>query len=284
MRVYNFNYDSVINYLEEEIKKNKVKNLQTIGLTGGETTICPDFFRIMNYISDKFPEVIIRLLTNGRMLAYDVFRKRCLTFRNIDFIIPIHGYNAETHDRVTQTPGSFYQTTQGLKKLLTEKRNNPKIELRIVITRLNFKIVPKILKFIEKEFFDVDRIVLIFLEFEGEAKKNKNKVGITYQEFQPVLEQIKKYFQLFKDLRLYHFPLCVLEPSFWPYTWRTLPEAEITFLPECQRCLLKKYCLGIHKSYLGYVKKPEIKPWKSLKGIKIQKSKNFYKPINSLKL
>jgi MoaA/NifB/PqqE/SkfB family radical SAM enzyme len=282
MRAYNFNYDSVINYLEEEIKKNKIKKLETIGLTGGETTICPDFFRIMNYISDKFPEVIIRLLTNGRMLAYDVFREKCLTFRKIDFIIPLHGYDAKSHDRVTQTPGSFNQTIKGLKKLFQERKVGQKIEIRIVATRLNFRIIPRILELIKKRFAGVERVVLIFLEFEGEAEKNKNKVGITYQKFQPVLKRIKKYSKLFKDLRLYHFPLCVLEPYFWPYAWRTLPAEEITFLPECQKCALKKYCLGIHKSYLSYVKKPEIQPRLSLKGIKIQKSKNFYKPISSI--
>jgi len=282
-RAYVFNYDSVINYFEQEIQKRKIKNLQTIGLTGGEPTIFPEFFRIINYIRQKYPGANIKLLTNGRMLTYDDFRKKCLTFRNIDFIIPLHGYNAKSHDRVTQTSGSFYQTIEGLKKLFLERKADQKIEIRIVATRLNFKIIPQILKLIKEKFSGADRVVLIFLEFEGAAKLNKNKVGITYQEIQPLFWQIKEYFKVFKDFRLYHFPLCVLKPDFWLYTWRTLPEEEITFLPECQKCLLKKYCLGIHKSYLNYVKRPEIRPWQSLKGIKIKETKNFYRPINSIK-
>ena len=279
-----FNYDWVINYLKNEVRENKIKNLQTVGLTGGETTICPDFFRIIDYIRQKFPETNIRILTNGRMLTYDNFRKKCLTFRNIDFIIPLHGYDAESHDRVTQTPGSFYQTTEGLRKLLSEKRSDQKIEIRIVATRLNFEIILQILKLIKEKFFDVDRIVLIFLEFEGLAEFNKNIVGITYQEIQPVLWQIKEYFKIFKDFRLYHFPLCVVPSNFWPYCWRTLPKKEVIFLKDCQKCLLKRYCLGVHKSYLSYVKKPEIRPWINLKGIRIKTTGNFYKPIDSVKI
>jgi len=283
MRAHNFNYDLVIDYLEKEIQKNKIKKLETIGLTGGETTICPDFFRIMNYLLKRFPEATIRVLTNGRRLLYDGFRKKCLTFKRVDFIIPVHGYNAETHDGITQMPGSFYQTTQGLKKLLQEREAEQKIEIRIVATQLNLKIIPQILKLIEKRFTNVERVVLIFLEFEGMALLNKNGVGITYKQIQPVLSQIKKYFKIFKDFRLYHFPLCVLQPDFWPYAWRTLPTEEITFLPQCRKCLLKKYCLGVHKSYLDYLKNPEIQPRLDLKDIKIEETGNFYKPIKFLK-
>jgi MoaA/NifB/PqqE/SkfB family radical SAM enzyme len=278
-----FNYDSVIGFLEKEIKKKGYLVPESIGLTGGETTICPDFFRIINYIRNKFPEIVIKVLTNGRMFAYKDFRKKCLIFKKVDFIIPLHGYDAKSHDQITQSPGSFEQTSEGLKKLLAEKRADQKIEIRIIATRLNLKIIPKILELIKEKFFDVERIVLIFLEFEGKAELNKNKVGITYQEINPILAQIKNYFQIFKEFRLYHFPLCVLEPIFWPYAWRTLPKEEITFLPKCQKCQLKKYCLGIHKSYFNYLKKPEIKPWIDLKRIKIKESKNFYKPINSIK-
>lgn len=283
-KAFVFNYDTVINYLEKKIQENKIKNLQTIGLTGGEPMICPDFFKIINYLHQRFPEANIRVLTNGRRFIYDNFRRKCLTFRNIDFIIPLHGYDVQTHDRVTQTPGSFSQTKEGLKKMLRERKADQKIEIRIVATQLNFKIIPKIVEMIKREFFKVDRVVLIFLEFEGQAEINKNIVGITYGDILPILWKIKKYFKLFKDFRLYHFLLCVLEPEFWPYCWRTLPKEETTFLPECQKCLLKKYCLGLHKSYLNYVKKPELKPWKNLKGIEIKETGNFYYPINSIKI
>lgn len=278
-----FTFEAVINYFEEELKKNNYTTVESISLTGGETTICPYLFKLLYYVRKRFPGVIIRLLTNGRMFLYDNFRKECLSYRNIDFAIPLHGHSAEIHDKITQVPGSFFQTIEGLKKIYNEKRADQKIEIRIIANRYNLTIIPKIFEFIKNNFIEVDRVVLIFLEFEGKAEINKDEVGITYSQIQPAIEQIKKYFKIFKDFRLYHFPLCVLPPSLWPYAWRTLPDGEVAYLSECQKCLAKKYCLGVHKSYFNYVKKPEIRPWLNLDGIKVKATGNFYNPISSIK-
>lgn len=274
-----FTFTAVINFFKEELKKSNCAIPESVGLTGGETTICPYFFRILKYIRKKFPKTIMRLLTNGRMLAYDNFRDKCLTFKNIDFMIPLHAHSAEIHDQITQTSGSFHQTVGGLKKLFIERKDNQKIEIRVIVNRYNLAIIPKIFELIKNNFIDADRVVLIFPEFEGKAEENKNAIGITYAQIQPALERIKKYSKIFKDFRLYHFPLCVLDSSLWPYAWRTLPSNEVTYLPECQKCLLKEYCLGVHKSYFSYVKNPEIKSRTSLKGIEIKKTGSFYKPI-----
>ena len=279
-----FTYDSVIAFLERELKRNNCTVPESVSLTGGETTICPYFFQIMNYLYQRFPEVTTRVLTNGRMFVYNNFREKCLAFKKVDFIIPLHGYSPKSHDQVTQVSGSFSQTIEGLKKLFRDRKEGQKIELRIVVTRLNLEITPRIFKFIGDNFPSVDRVVLIFLEFEGKAEVSKDRVGITYLQIQPVLEKIRKYFKIFKDLRLYHFPLCVLDPSFWPYAWRTLPAEEVTYLSECQKCLLKKYCLGVHKSYFKFNKSPEINPRRSLEGIKIKGTGNFYHPIDSIEI
>jgi len=252
-------------------------------LTGGEPTISPYFFQIINYLYQKYPKINIRVLTNGRLFFYDNFLKKCLNFRNIDFIIPIHGFDNVSHNRITQVPGSFYQTIKGLEKLYFKRKADQKIEIRIIATRLNFKVIPKILKLIKEKFPQIDRVVLILLEFEGKGELNKKEVGITYQELRPILEKTKNYFKFFKDFRLYHFPLCVLTSDFWPYCWRTLPKREVTFLPECKKCLLKQDCLGVHKSYLNYVRKPEIKPILDLKGKKIVRTNDYYKPIKWVK-
>jgi len=278
-----FKYDTVIKYLDEQVRKIKGKFPQDISLTGGETTICPYFFQVANYIQKKFPQCTMNILTNGRLFIYNSFRKRCLSLRKTGFIIPLHAHHAELHDRITQTERSFDQTWEGLKKLVLEKNFDQKVEIRIIITRLNFEKIPEILKLIKKNLKRVDRVVLVFQEFEGMADLNKNSIGVTYEEVKPILRKIKGYFKTL-DLRLYHFPLCFLEPVFWPYVWRTLPEGEITFLPICQNCTIKKYCLGIHKSYLNFTEKPEVNPYLSLMGIRIAESGNIYNPIKSAKI
>ena len=37
--------------------------------------------------------------------------------------IPLHSSNPAVHDLITQAPGSFFQTDQGIKNLLKESQN-----------------------------------------------------------------------------------------------------------------------------------------------------------------
>ncbi len=267
----------------ERLEKINPEDLNEISLTGGEPTLHPKFFEILDFIRNRFPESLITLLTNGRYFYYIDFAKNLWRHKNLSVAVSLLGHNAVIHDAITRTKGSFEQTISGLKNLILAKTDeSQKIEIRVVASRLNLKFIPKIIKFLKNNFLTADRIVLIFMEYEGQAIINKKQVAIAYKDVFPVLSKIKKDILAFREFRLYHFPLCVLDPFFWPYAWRTLPKEEIVFRPKCLKCVFKKYCLGLHKGYLKYVKKSEIQPWLSSKGIKIEETGNFYKPINSV--
>ena len=279
-----FNFDSFVKYFEKKIQSGHPVLPNTINLTGGETTICPDLFEILSYIRNRLPQAKICLLTNGRMLSYASFRKRILNWRNMDFIIPIHAPNASLHDTITRAAGSFKQTWNGISSLLKEKKIDQKVEVRIVLTRLNIKRAHNIIALINKKLSAVDRIVCIFPEIEGQAQDHKNKVGLSYRQAELFLKRAKRFFVNTDRLRLYHFPICSLKPSLWPFAWRTLPQEETTFLKACGKCLAKKYCLGIHKSYFLYKKAPEMRPITNLGKIKIVATENRYHPISRINI
>lgn len=250
-------------------------------LTGGEPTIHPDFFKILSFIRKKLPLVIIELDTNGRRFYYSSFTKRVLGFGKINIYTSLHGFNEKTHDAITRTPRSFSQTVKGIQNLLKYKKLGlHELELRIIITKLTYKYVEKILKFIKENFLQVDRIVIIFMEMEGQAGNNFKIVGLTHSQFQTFIPKIAKWIPEFKGFRFYHFPLCKISQSLWKYVWRTLPEYEVTFLPQCKTCLYKKYCLGIHKDYLKKIGGKEFKPIK--KKYIIKETGNFYHPIQDV--
>lgn len=250
-------------------------------LTGGEPTIHPDFFKVLSFIREKFPPVMIELDTNGRRFYYSSFTKRVLGFGKINIYTSLHGFNEKTHDAITRTPGSFSQTIRGIQNLLKYKKLGlHELELRIIITKLTYKYVEKILKFIKENFPQVDRIVIIFMEMEGQAGDNFKIVGLTHSQFQKFIPKIAKWIPKFKEFRFYHFPLCTIDYSLWKYTWRTLPAYEVTFLPKCKTCLYKKYCLGIHKDYLKKIGGKEFKPIK--KKYIIKETGNFYRPIKDV--
>jgi len=268
------------NYTSEKIlgrAESFTTGSDNINLTGGEPTIHPEFLKLLKELRYRFPINRIVIDTNGRRFYYRWFTKRCLDLPNLNFLISLHGYNAKTHDSITRSRGSFDQTIQGIRNILRYRNRSHQLEIRIIITKLTYKYVEKILNLIKNEFPQVDRIVLIFMEMEGQAGRNFEIVGVTYQEVKKYLPGMAKWIGKFKEMRFYHFPLCVIDPSLWKYTWRTLPDDEVTFLPQCNKCLYKKYCLGIHKDYLKKIGGKEFKPIR--KKMSIRTINYFHHPI-----
>jgi len=241
---------------------NEIKGeVNSITVTGGEPTINPDFIRAFDFIKNNLPKARVSLLTNGRRFCYADFTKKCCELKGLSFVITLHGYNALTHEGVTLAKGSFRQTCSGLENILKFKKPGQALELRVVITKINFRFYGKILDFIKENYPGADRVVLLFLEIEGAAQENIEKVGITYSRLGKGLPGLGNIIPAFKEFRLYHFPLCVINKSFWKYVWATLPEKEIVFPSSCMKCIYKSSCPGVHKGYIDNYGNREFKPF-----------------------
>ncbi len=269
---------------------NLRENYQVIDLTGGEPTIHRHFFEILTLLKKQHPENKIALNTNGRMFAYYDFTKKHLPY--INFIkIAVHGFNPQSHDIITGIKGSFHQTITGIKNILAIKKSIKngaliEVEIRIILTKLNYQNLEEILSFLHQNFSEINRIVLIFPEFEGICRENFHLIGITYQDSSLFIKKaIQNWAKCFKDIRLYHFPLCVLPFKLWPYTWRTLRGNEVVFLERCQKCIYKKYCLGVHIDYPEIIGDAEFQPIISSVGEIIANEGNqfIYHPIIAVK-
>lgn len=263
----------------ESWQRKYLADKESINLTGGEPTIHPDFLSLLKEIRKLFPDNKIAIASNGRMFSYPLFAKKCLSFNNLSFEVALHGSTPGFHDAITGVKGSFKQTVGGISHILAYRNSTHELELRIVITKLNYKNIGGTIEFIKKQFSQVSRVVLVFMEMEGLAAKNFKTVGLTYKTLKPQLSfsRFKKWAEGLAEIRLYHFPLCQLPPQLWPYAWRTLRGSEVTFLPRCKQCLYKKYCLGIHRDYLKLVGNKEFQPIKSK--ITIQSRNFFHHPI-----
>jgi MoaA/NifB/PqqE/SkfB family radical SAM enzyme len=250
-----------------------------ISLTGGEPTLQPHFFDFLEFLKKKCAKAKITIVTNGRLLAYPEFARKCLAFGNMEFHISLHGANERIHDGITMVKGSFKQTLQGIRNIL-QSRKHPGLELRIIIHKATLPYLADIFKFMAGNFPQAKNIAFIFMEMEGMAGKNIKKIGLKYSS---ALSALEKIYPLIGNspvpVRFYHFPLCVLPPKFWPYAWRTLPPQEIFYPGSCEKCYYKKYCLGIHKHYAMHMGLEEFRPLKKIKN-------NFgftddpYHPIN----
>ena len=278
-----FDYD--LKSLIKRIKKSEkeIKTYDSIYLGGGEPTLHPEFLKVLNFVSEKFPKQRIKLLTNGRRFLYKDFAQDVLSItNNIDIELSIYGPNEKIHESVTRASGSFEQTIKGLKNLLSYKKEGQLINVRFVITKLSYLYLEEFLKMIGKRFSSTDRILLIFWEIENQAVKNMEAIKTTYHQVNPYMDKLYPLLKDFNEIRLYHFPLCVLPEKFWPYVWRTLPEHGIIFNNSCKQCQYKKYCLGIPKEYSEHIGIKEFKPIK--KNLQIQETKNIYHPISEVEI
>jgi len=271
---------SIKKYLNREDIRKK-KDVRSVYFSGGEPTMQPEFFRITSYLQEKYPLAYINILTNGRRFFYKEFAKACIDLGKVRFVIPIHGFDEKTHDEVTRAKGSFSQTIAGLKNITQMRRIGQEVEIRIIITKLNYDKIGKILDFIHKEIPQADRSVIIFQEYEGQAIKNFENVKISYSDFEQKFKDLEPYLKRGTEIKLYHFPLCVVPYEFWPYLWRTLRADEVTFLSQCKKCKVKEFCLGVHKNYLELLGGKEFSPIQESYSIKT--SKNYHHPIVSIK-
>ena len=273
----NEGYDYQILIKRIQRLKEKIASSDSIRLTGGEPTLHPRFLDILEFVRQDFPQQEIRILTNGRRFFYKDFTQNVFKTNHLTIAVSLYGPAAKIHDRITQTKNSFEQTIKGLENLLVYKNNSQLIEIRTVISKLSYRYLDQILNFVKTRFPSIDRMILIFLEFEGQATKNFKRVAISYSQLRPSLKKIFPFLDQFKESRLYHFPLCTLDSSFWPFVWRTLPADEVAFVSSCKQCKYKKYCLGIHKDYLEKIGSREFRPVKE--NFIIKSTSDFYRPI-----
>ena len=217
-----------------------------ITITGGEPFIIGrSIFALFQALKDKFNRTEFLLLTNGRILCKKEFcqlLKQTLPDRTV-IGIPLHGYNSKTHDKITQSDGSFQQTCIGLSNLL---QDGFWIEIRIVVSKLNYEYVERIADLIIRDFPAVNSVKFMGLEMLGSAAINQEEVWLPYQKaFKESAAAIDKLVSRKIDVGIYNFPLCCVERKYWPICYRSITDNKIRFADECSRCTMKDACGGV---------------------------------------
>lgn len=99
--------------LVKEMVQAKAQGVEYLEIIGGEATMRRDFLPLLNAAGKLgFREII--LVTNGMMLSYPDFAKKTVAAGVRDIVFSIHGHDAELHDAMTATPGSFELLLKGL--------------------------------------------------------------------------------------------------------------------------------------------------------------------------
>lgn len=253
--------------LKSTLKKAFIEDgCDEVVFTGGEPTIRQDFFDLMSF-AKKTGYELIQVQSNGRMFFYHKFTEKSIKAGVTEFGPAIHGHNPEVHDSQTRSRGSFKQTFQGIKNL---KKLNQDVLLNSVITKVNYKYLPKMVKMIAN--LDVQQFQLAFVHPVGNAMKNFDSVVPLKSEVKPfliqALEIAKESGYKPGDVMVEAFPPCLM-PGYEKYCselympdsetidakstvkdfrkWRT-EEGKKKF-SQCKQCKYDSICEGPWREY-----------------------------------
>ena len=234
-------------YEEENLKiiADSPKNIDCIGITGGEPLLLGErLFDTLDAIRNKYPNTLIHILTNGRLLFPEfVSGFRQFDLSNIVFAVPLHSDFSGDHDIITRVRGSYNETLRGIYSLANE---NARIEIRIIINSINYMRLPQMAEFIHYNLPFVEDVVFMGMEATGDAVRNRYKIWIDPFEYQQELQEATLYLDGWKiEVGISNIPLCILPSKLHKFAWHSISDWKVTFLPVCENCDLRLMCGGV---------------------------------------
>lgn len=264
---------------KEEIKKALKESFnlgkREVVFTGGEPTVHPNFLELVKFARDTgFSRIQIQ--SNGRMFAYMNFCAKAIKAGANEFSPAPHGSNAEIHDFLTRSKGSFNQTVQGIKNL---KKLNQYILTNTVVTSKNYKDLPNLAKLLVK--LNVNQFQFAFVHILGTAAKNKDWLVPKKSEVMPYIKKgLEIGIKAGKKVTTEAIPYCLLKGYEKRTAEEIIPEARVydnkfvvenyneyrknsgkAKAPKCKKCKYFEICEGPWKEY------PEIFGWKEFKPV-----------------
>jgi len=111
-------------------------------LSGGEPLLIPEVCDIVSRFSKE--NIRIYLITNGILLSKQMVNQ--LKEAGLEGIqISLHGSNAEIHEAITQTPGSFNKTINGIKNAV-KFFDDKSININMVLMKENYTDIESMIK------------------------------------------------------------------------------------------------------------------------------------------
>lgn len=252
----------VYNYLES----NKDKGYERVNIHGGEPTIIPEFFQVLQYIND-FNYPTISLQTNARMLADMEFARKTVEMGVSLFVVSVHGKDAEQHDYLTTVPNSYEEAIQGIRNVI---ELGAKVRTNTVVCKQNKDDLSQIVENCMN--LGVEYINISGLHPTGKAFANFHLVTPKYEE---IMGQVKKAVDVVIDrgvrCTVEGFSLCLLgEYKKYRIDWEEdqfkllfrniilddydsfMRNTERVSGDKCSECTLLDECGGVYKEYLIY--------------------------------
>lgn len=148
------------------LKSARDDNCSGVVFTGGEFTLRDDCIKLV-HLAKQLGFSTIQLQSNGRMFSNIDFCKKMISAGANEFSPALHGHSAEIHDYLTESPGAFKQTVQGIRNI---KQLGQYIVANSVIVKANYRTAPLTAQLFAD--LNVDQFQFAFVHAMGNAQKN----------------------------------------------------------------------------------------------------------------
>lgn len=243
---------------------NADSGFECVNLHGGEPTIHPRLFELLSTIAMLgYPEVQIQ--TNARRLKDPRFTQRLAENGVTVCVVSLHGSSATIQDCLTQTPGGFTETIEGIRNA---RQAGIAVQTNTVLTRMNMEQLGNICRLCVE--LDVNRINISNLHPVGSGfyalDMQAPTVAETRKHLFPVLEEMASQPV---TVTLEGFPLCVVGPyqrlaiedgtRFIRMMYRGgihdnyddyMATVHREYGPPCEGCALRSDCSGVYHEYI----------------------------------
>lgn len=260
--------------VEQAIKKAAQEGITKIVLTGGEPALHPDFLKIIKIAKDNNFDSI-QVQSNGRMFAYLNFCIKAIEAGANEFALSLHGHTSYLHDYLTDAPGSFDQTVQGIKNL---KKLGQEVVSNTVITKHNYRFLPDIARLLVS--LNVSQYQFAFIHITGQAEENKEKIVPKKKTIMPYVKKgLDIGIKAGRSVMTEAIPYCFMNGYEKYIAERIIPESkvhDIDFIvesfsdyrknigktkgPQCGKCKYFSICEGPWREYPALYGWSEFKP------------------------
>jgi len=222
------------------------KHLQMVALTGGEPAVdFHELLRIVRMLALHHPSIHIDVLTNGIAFA-DLSKAEMLATvlkqEQATFCITLYGDTPAIHDAHTQIAGSFAKVNAALHHLAFFGYT---IELRYLITCMNYERLPSFIEYAYDNFPFVDHISIMGMEYCGDAAVNAARLFVACETYTTyLLTAVQKAVMRDIPVFIYNHQVCLLPKQLWRFTVASISDWKTGYSPRCEHCDVKGYCGG----------------------------------------
>ena len=147
------------------------------------------------------------------------------------------------HDQIAGAKGAYTETLQGLYNLA---RWYFDIELRVVLTKLNYKRLPQMAHFVYRNLPFVKYISLMGLEYTGYTIKNADKVWIDPVEMERPLSEATLFLaSVGFNVSIFNLTHCTIPETLWPFAKKSISDWKNYYEPFCGQCVMRPGCCGL---------------------------------------